>query len=44
MRRIIATCLRALSETPIAPTFPIAGTATMLAELATRDAACERAV
>ena len=34
MLRLIATCLRALSETPIAAALPITGNATMVAQLA----------
>lgn len=43
MRRIIASCLRALSETPIVATVPIAGSATMVATLAGLDETPARA-
>lgn len=42
MRRIIASCLRALSETPIVATVPITGSATMFAALAGLDVAPPR--
>lgn len=43
MRRIIASCLRALSETPIVATVPMAGSATMVAALAGLDVEPPRA-